>query len=145
MAHTLWYFVFWGNARSCNTYMFGSIHPDSHYFWYFVVFGTAKVVMLMCLDLFILRILLFYYFAYSQAVMFLTSDIDIFIFTYLDTYSFAESCEFYRSEPIKRRSCRKATKWQKNLKKWKQVELNHEVATALSEKQCHRPQGKFQF
>ena len=40
--------------------------------------------MLKCLDVFILGILLFY-FAYSEAVMFLTFDIDVFIFTDLDT------------------------------------------------------------
>ena len=65
--------------------MFASIHPEEHYFCYFVVLGTAKAVMLKCLDLFVLGILLFYYFAYSQAVMFLTFEIDVFIFTYLDT------------------------------------------------------------
>ena len=65
--------------------MFASIHPETHYFCYFVVLGTAKAVMLKCLDLFILGILLFYYFEYSQAAMFLTFDIDLFIFTYLDT------------------------------------------------------------
>ena len=65
--------------------MFASIHPKAHYFCYFVVLGTAKAVMLKCLYLFILGILLFYYFEYSQAVMFLTFDIDLFIFTYLDT------------------------------------------------------------
>ena len=64
--------------------MFASIHPEAHYFCYFVVLGTVKAVMLKCLDLFILSILLFYYFAYSQAVMFLKFDIDVFIFTYLD-------------------------------------------------------------
>ena len=65
--------------------MFASIHPEAHDFCYFVVLGTAKAVMLKCLNLFILGILLFYYFAYSQAVIFLTFDIDVFIFTYLDT------------------------------------------------------------
>ena len=64
--------------------MFASIHPEAHYLCYFAVLGTAKTVMLKCLDLFILGILLFYYFAYSQAVMFSTFDIDVFIFTYLD-------------------------------------------------------------
>ena len=61
--------------------MFASIHPEAHYFCYFVVLGTAKAVMLKCLDF---RHLV-YYFAYSQAVMFLTFNIDIFIFTYTDT------------------------------------------------------------
>ena len=65
--------------------MFASIHPEALYFSYFVALGTGKAVMLKCLDLSILGILVFYYFAYSQAVMFLTFDIDVFIFTYLDT------------------------------------------------------------
>ena len=65
--------------------MFASIHLETHYFCYFVVLGTAKAVMLKYLDLFILGILLFYYFTYSQAVIFLPFDIDFFIFTYLDT------------------------------------------------------------
>ena len=65
--------------------MFVSIHSEAHYFCYFVVLGTAKAVMLKCLDLFILDILLFYYFLYSQAVTFSTFDIDVFIFAYLDT------------------------------------------------------------
>ena len=61
--------------------MIASIHPETHCFCYFVVLGT---VMLKCLDVFILGISLFY-FAYSKAVMFLTFDIDVFIFTDLDT------------------------------------------------------------
>ena len=61
------------------------MHFEAHCFCYFVVLGIAKAVILKCLDLSILGILLFYYFAYSQAVMFLTFDIDVFIFTYLDT------------------------------------------------------------
>ena len=48
--------------------------------------GTAKAVMLKCLDLFILSILLFYYFAYSQAAMFLTFDI---VFFYISIYGTA--------------------------------------------------------
>ena len=65
--------------------MFPSIHPEVHCFCYFVVLGTAKTVMRKCLDLFILDNLLFHYLVYSQAVIFLTFDIDVFIFTYLDT------------------------------------------------------------
>ena len=65
--------------------MFVSIHPEAHCFCYFAVLGTAKTVMGKCLDLFILGILLFHYFVYSQAVIFLTFDIEVFIFTYLDT------------------------------------------------------------
>ena len=65
--------------------MFASIHPEAHYFCYFVVLGTAKAVMLKCLDLFIIGILLFYYFTYALALMFLTCDIDAFIF-YISGY-----------------------------------------------------------
>ena len=65
--------------------MFAFLHPEAHYFCYFVVLGTAKAVMLKCLDLFILGILLFNYFAYSQAVVFSTFDLEVFIFTYLET------------------------------------------------------------
>ena len=64
--------------------MFASIDPEAHCFCYFVDLGTAKAVMQKCLNLFILYILLFYYFAYSQTSMFLTFDIDVFVFTYLD-------------------------------------------------------------
>ena len=90
--------------------MFASIHPEIHYFCYFLVLGTAKAVMLKCLDLFILSNLLFYYFAYSQAAMFLTFDIDVFLHIYIWD-SFAESCEFYRFLPIRCLRCRNVTKW----------------------------------
>ena len=39
---------------------------------------------------------MWHYAAIAKAVVFLTFEIDVSIFTYLDTVSFAESCEFYK-------------------------------------------------
>ena len=69
-----------------------------------------------------------------------------FFYFYISRYCAAllKAVSFIDPNPLGACIAEKQESYEK-LSKWKEADLNHVVATEISEEQCHRPQGIFQF